>query len=200
MRIGVIADTHIPDRTDEIPAEVYDLFRGADLILHAGDVCQAWVLESLRAVAPVFAVRGNRDSRDLWQLLPNKIVVNAGHWRIGLVHGMRSRFQETADRLRYLQGDRRFLDQRLHVQSAFAGDGVRCIVFGHTHQVCHEVVDGVLLFNPGGVVPVPGGGPSSVGILEVTERGITGQVIVLRQPPRLLSLAEQTRRNLHRRW
>ncbi len=200
MRIGVISDTHIPDRTDEIPVEVFDLFRDSHLILHAGDVCQGWVLERLETIAPVVAVRGNRDSHELCQTLPYKTIVSADRWRIGLVHGMRSRLEEMADRLRYVRGDRRFRDQLLHVRSAFGEEDVRCIIFGHTHQTCNEVLDGVLMFNPGGVTPVPGGTPSSVGILDVTSEGITGQVILLSQPPRLLSLFEQTRRNLRRRW
>ncbi len=198
MRIGVLADTHIPDRTDELPAELGDLFRGVGLILHAGDVCVPFVLEQLRGIAPVIAVLGNRD-KDALGDLPRQTVINAERWRIGLIHGMRTRWQETPDRLRYVQGDHRFMDQRQYIRQRFAGDVPDCIVFGHTHQICNEVRDGVLLFNPGGVVRSPGGGPSSVGILETNEDGITGQIIHLRYPPRRITLAEEWKRSWRKR-
>lgn len=193
MRIGVLSDTHIPDRTDELPDEIFTIFRGVDLILHAGDVCEQAVLDRLWTIARVVAVQGNRD-KDSLPWLPYKTIVTAGPWRIGLIHGMRGRGQELADRVRYVRGDHRFLDQRQYVLQAFAKDNVHCIVFGHSHQVCHEVQEGVLLFNPGGVVRSPGGGPSSVGILTASENGITAEVVSLRHPPRALSFGEQLRR------
>ena len=193
MRIGVLSDTHIPDRTDGLPTEVFDLFRGVDMILHAGDVSEQAVLDGLAAIARVVAVQGNRD-KDRLPWLPQRTVVTVDHWRIGLIHGTRPRLEELADRLRYVRGDHHFVDQRRHVLRAFADAGVHCIVFGHSHQACQEVQDGVLLFNPGGVVPSPGGGPSSVGILTVSAEGITSEVIPLRHPPRSLSLGEQIRR------
>jgi hypothetical protein len=194
MRIGVLADTHIPDRTDELPGEILDHLRGVDLILHAGDVCRRDVLERLETVAPVKAVRGNRD----WRLpnLPWRAIVSAGRWRIGLIHGQQRHARQIADRLRYLGGDRSFRDQRQYVRQAFAGDAVHCIVFGHSHQVCQEIVDGVLLFNPGGVLRPPAGRASSIGLLEVSDAGITAQVIPLAHPPRPLSSLEQMRRSL----
>jgi putative phosphoesterase len=197
MRIGVLADTHIPDRTDELPVELRDLFQGIDLILHAGDVCVPSVLEQLETIAPVVAVLGNRD-KDALGDLPEQTVIQAGDWRIGLIHGMRTRWQETPDRLRYVQGDHRFMDQRQYIRQRFAGDVLHCIVFGHSHQACNEVQDGTLLFNPGGVVRSPRGGPSSVGILETSTSGISGQIIQLQHPPRRITLAEELRRSWRR--
>jgi hypothetical protein len=196
MRIGVLADTHIPDRTLELPEEIFGLFEGVDLILHAGDVCVRAVLDRLEEIAPVFAVRGNRDDKH-WRL-PDRQIVQAGSWRIGLTHGMRWRAVELPDRLRYLRGDHRFIDQRRSLCRAFAADGVHCIVFGHTHQVCNETQDGVLLFNPGGVTPTPGGGPSSIGMLEIDEAGIIGRILPLSRPPRLLTVEDLFQRTLKR--
>jgi putative phosphoesterase len=169
MRIGVLSDTHVPDRTAELPAEILELLRGVDLILHAGDISTPAALDRLRTIAPVVAVRGNRDGKAL-PFLPEKTVVSAGHWQIGLIHGDRSYLAETADRLRYLL-------------QVLAGQPVQCIVFGHTHQACNERQDGVLFFNPGGVVRSPGGGPSSVGILDVDSQGIAGAILALKNPP-----------------
>ena len=194
MRIGVISDTHVPDRADQLPEEIGEIFRGVDLILHAGDLCQARVLDWLRAMAPVVAVRGNRDDR--LTDLPEKAIVLAENWRIGLIHGTRLRSQEASDRLRYLLGDRSFREQQRFVRQAFADEAVHCIVFGHSHQVCHEMEEGILLFNPGGVVPSWRGGPSSVGLLEATGHGLVAQIIELRHPPQPLPLRERLRRSL----
>jgi uncharacterized protein len=190
MKIGVLADSHIPDRTDDLPAEIFTILRGVDMILHAGDICRQVVLDRLATIAPVIAVRGNRDEE--LPALPEQTIISAGPYRIGLVHGARPHAQETADRLRYLRGDHRFVDARRHVRQVFAHDDVHCIVFGHTHQMCNEIVDGILLFNPGGVARSPGGDPSSVGLLEI-EDGIRPLIIPLRYSPRRLSLVEQIR-------
>ena len=195
MHIGVVSDTHIPDRVRDLPAELRTLFSGADMILHAGDICEPAVLDQLRTLAPLVAVRGNRDDRALPFLL-EKTVIQAGAWRIGLIHGTCSRLAELSDRLRYVTGDHSFSDQRSHLLHVFADEAVHCIVFGHTHQACNDVRDGVLLFNPGGVARSPGGGPSSVGILDIDDTGIRGRVIALSRPPRSYSLAEQAWRAL----
>ncbi len=194
MRIGVLSDTHIPDRTDELPDDILTLFHDVELILHAGDVCVPAVLDRLRSVAPVVAVRGNRDKPEIWPGLPEKTIVEAGTWRIGLIHGTRPRLDEVGDRLRYLRGNYRFLEQRQSVQAAFAGETVHCIVFGHTHQVCNEVEGTVLLFNPGGVVRSWRGGPSSVGFLEIGGRGIRAYTVPLRRSPRTWTIPEQISR------
>jgi putative phosphoesterase len=61
MRIGLVSDTHIPEAGAEIPAQVYQAFRGVDLILHAGDMHIIDVLDWLENVAPVLGARGNGD-------------------------------------------------------------------------------------------------------------------------------------------
>jgi predicted phosphodiesterase len=61
MKIGLIADTHIPEAMPELPAQVREVFAGVDLILHAGDLHCLDVLDWLEATAPVLAARGNGD-------------------------------------------------------------------------------------------------------------------------------------------
>ena len=65
MRVVVLADTHAPGRWKSCPAPVAQYLRRADLILHAGDVCTAAVLDELSGYAPVRAVLGNNDSADV---------------------------------------------------------------------------------------------------------------------------------------
>lgn len=59
MRIGVISDTHIEEPEEDLPARVYEIFSGVDLILHAGDIYVPQVLDRLERIAPVTAVEGN---------------------------------------------------------------------------------------------------------------------------------------------
>ena len=61
MRIGLISDTHIPDVARAIPRNVSRAFSGVDLILHAGDIQLASVLDELERIAPVLAARGDDD-------------------------------------------------------------------------------------------------------------------------------------------
>jgi uncharacterized protein len=65
MRIVVLSDTHAPRRWKSCPPAVASRLRGADLILHAGDVCTAAVLDQLAQYAPVTAVLGNNDGADV---------------------------------------------------------------------------------------------------------------------------------------
>jgi len=56
---GLISDTHMPKRWRELPPAVFDLLQGVDLVLHAGDVGELWVLDQLSTIAPTLAVHGN---------------------------------------------------------------------------------------------------------------------------------------------
>lgn len=111
MRIGVISDTHVPVRARALPGEVFRIFAGVDLILHAGDLVTLDVLDELQAVAPVLAVRGNVDHPEVQERLPaalrievgpsgvvkveSKGIAGDGHSSpgivIGLVHGARGK-------------------------------------------------------------------------------------------------------------
>src|SRR5260370_34527141 len=89
-RVGVIADTHVPEALSALPGEIAGLFQGVDLILHAGDISSKEVLDELRLVAPVVTVRGNHVLIDL----PGRAIVEVGGKRIRLRHGHRSRWRE----------------------------------------------------------------------------------------------------------
>ena len=137
LRVVVLADTHMRTpgphehgRPPGLPATAWEHLRGADAILHAGDILDAGVLTLLAAVAPVYAVLGNNDLT-LVGLLPTARVVEIGGVRIGMIHdsGMSD---GRAERM-----NRRFPDA--HV-----------VVFGHSHVPVNEQgVGNQLLFNPG---------------------------------------------------
>lgn len=162
MKIGVISDTHIPSVTDKLPDRVFAEFRGADLILHAGDLVSLSVLDSLGTLAKVEAVCGNMDHLDVCAALPAKRIVEAGKFRIGLTHG----FGAPGGLLDWVK--RQFADER-----------VDAIVFGHSHHAMNEVIDGVLYFNPGTATDRRFSHELSIGMLDVDEQGVTGRIIPL---------------------
>src|ERR1035441_9489324 len=87
MRVVVLADTHAPGRWKSCPAPVAQYLRRADLILHAGDVCTAAVLDELSGYAPVRAVLGNNDSADVaaWGA-PPQLELDLAGVAVAMVH------------------------------------------------------------------------------------------------------------------
>jgi putative phosphoesterase len=148
-RVGVVADTHCPEFVDRLPASLFDALRGVDLIVHAGDVNGPGTLTELGRVAPVEAVRGDHD-RGLDLQLSREMEIEGR--RIVLVHGNRSRWVEEPQTLLWTLSLGYFKPH-----SGLPGalrrrfPNADAIVFGHTHRAHVETIDGVLLFNPGGV-------------------------------------------------
>jgi uncharacterized protein len=132
MKVAVISDTHAPRRWRTCPALVATQLRDADLILHAGDVCTAAVLDELAQYAPVVAVAGNNDGADVaaWGA-PEVASVDVGGLRVAMVHDSG---QATG---RLVRMRRRFPEADL-------------VVFGHSHiPLCETDADGFRIFNPG---------------------------------------------------
>lgn len=166
MRVGVISDTHIPTRARHLPPALFEIFRGVDLILHAGDVVEEQVLEELEALAPVEAVAGNMDPYLLASRLGRKKILQLGKFRIGMTHG------DVGDGYhREKTPERAF--------SLFSQDRVDCIVFGHTHRPYKAYMNGVLLFNPGSPTDRRREPRCSVGLLTVDESGIEAEHVYL---------------------
>jgi putative phosphoesterase len=144
MRIGLIADTHIPEARAELWPQVFDAFNGVDAILHAGDIYDLAVLDALATVAPLWACRGNGDDGSGGRpvqpahdrLAPTWTVELAG-LHVGLVHDMP--IPEMPPNLTVARWiERHFPDLRPDV-----------IVYGDSHVESVEVVDGILCVNPG---------------------------------------------------
>lgn len=131
MRVAVLADTHAPRRWRGCPAAVVAQLDGVDLILHAGDVCTAEVLDELATFAPVRAVLGNNDGPDVaaWGA-PQTLQVELAGLRLAMIHDSGPRVG------RQRRMHRRFPDADL-------------VVFGHSHIPLDEPGQGVRLFNPG---------------------------------------------------
>lgn len=141
-RVGVISDTH-----DLLRPEALRALRGCDLVLHAGDICGPEVLEALREIAPVIAVRGNNDHGPWAEALPETVTVDLAGISVVMVH-----------------------DLKTLLPAAVRGADV--IISGHSHQPRKEVRDGVLYFNPGSAGPRRFHLPISIGRLDVTRRRV----------------------------
>ena len=131
VRVVVLADTHIPDFAKALPVALAPALRRAGLILHAGDVNSAAVLNELAAYAPVHVALGNNDRLEVasWGASP-EVVLQIDGVRLAMVHDAGPR-QGRERRL-----SRRFPDANL-------------IVFGHSHIPIDAEASGIRFFNPG---------------------------------------------------
>ena len=178
--LGILGDTHIPDRVPELDSRVLDIFRQAkvEAILHAGDVSIQRVLEELGQVAPVYAVQGNRDIFSLRQL-PMRIELNFDGVSIGMAHGHGSFSRYMVDKIHRAIRGRLVESYLMRMLQTFPDADV--IVFGHLHLPCNFFLEGKLLFNPGSTsYPWPRGDPATVGLLHLREgNGPHGEIITL---------------------
>lgn len=170
VKFGVVADTHIPDRIGELHPRLLEVLRaeGVSQILHAGDICVPRVLDDLAQVAPVTAVRGNRDL--LMPGLPLIATVDLGGVPVALMHGHGGVTRYLRDKVLYLRHGYSFNRYvRLLVSESGAA---KVVIFGHTHTPEREWREGKLLFNPGSASFAPRGHRSpNIGILEVDAAG-----------------------------
>jgi putative phosphoesterase len=129
--VAVIADTHMPRGGRRIPEACLERLRGADLVLHAGDVTAASVLAELEAIGPpVHAVHGNMDDAELRERLPETRIVDAGGLSIGMTHD---------------PGPAAGREERLVRRFP----GCAAVVYGHTHLPQVERVGETWILNPG---------------------------------------------------
>ena len=148
MVIGVISDTHGVLRPEAVQA-----LRGSEHIIHAGDVGKPEILDELREIAPVTAVRGNIDKAAWARKLPETEVVEFGEVSVYVLHDL----------------------GRLDVKPAAAG--FKVVVYGHSHVPKCEEREGVLFFNPGSAGPRRFKLPISVGKLIVQGESVRGEII-----------------------
>jgi uncharacterized protein len=131
MKVAVLSDTHAPRYWKGCPPEVARRLEGVDLILHAGDVCRAQVLEELAAFAPVRAVLGNNDAADVaaWGA-PETLRLDLDGLPAAMVHDA---------------GPARGRPRRLRERFP----GAELVVFGHSHIPLDLTEGGLRIFNPG---------------------------------------------------
>jgi len=147
--IGVISDTHGLVRPQAI-----EVLEGVDMILHAGDVGNQEVLDTLNEIAPVVAVRGNNDKGEWAESLPDWEVVEVGNVSIYMLHDVKE------------------------IEISPAGS-FQVVVSGHSHKPAIEERRGVLYVNPGSAGPRRFTLPVSVAHLRVVGDKVKANIIEL---------------------
>jgi len=150
LTIGVMSDTHGLLRQEAIQALI-----GADHILHAGDVGDPLILDKLRWIAPLTAVRGNVDVSGVCRALPASYVVELGGRFFYLVHSVH--------------------DLDLSPKAA----GIAVVVSGHTHRAQIEEREGVLYLNPGSAGPRRFDLPVTMAKMTVADGAVRAEIVTL---------------------
>jgi len=180
VTLGVISDTHVPDRTRKLNPAVLRHFKQAEVsaILHAGDILAPRVLDQLGEVAPVFAVRGNRDWLWLRQLPKTRLLEFAGV-TIALTHGHGQVGRYLIDRFYFLLNG--YQPERLLPRLLATFPLARVIVFGHGHEPLNQWLNGQLIFNPGAAFLSNRAELNpSIGLLHISQGGqVQGEIIEL---------------------
>src|SRR5262249_16393106 len=148
--VGVISDTHGLLRQEALAA-----LAGSDVIIHAGDIGDLSVVERLRALAPVTAVRGNNDKGRWAADVPKTKVLEVDGAFFYVLH----------------IGDEVDLDRR--------AAGFHVVVSGHSHRPQIETLDGVIFLNPGSAGPRRFKLPVSVARVEVNDGVVQPEIIEL---------------------
>jgi len=176
MRIGVISDTHLPYLTKDFMDLVKDRFAGCQLVVHAGDFTSPEVYYYLNEIASgnLVAVYGNMDPPELRKLLPEKRIFEVLGVKIGLIHGWGAPY-----------------DLEEKIKGLFHAEGLKCIIYGHSHNSTNHKQGDVLFFNPGSPTDRYHAKVNSIGYLIIQYDEIKGEIIPvapLKRGPRFRSL------------
>ncbi len=150
MRIGVISDTHGLLRPEALAA-----LAGSDRIVHAGDIGSSAILAALNEIAPVTAVRGNNDTANWADTIPDTAVLPVGETRLFVLHDLKT------------------------LKLDPAAEGYRVVIAGHSHQPLIREAGGVLYLNPGSAGPRRFRLPISVARLTVSGADVVAEIIEL---------------------
>ncbi|HMK54358.1 MAG TPA: YfcE family phosphodiesterase [Methanobacteriaceae archaeon] len=164
MLIGLISDTHIPERASGIPKSIFEIFEDVEMIFHAGDLVSLDVKDVLNELAPTTCVQGNMD-RYYGLKLPERKLMEIEGVRIGLHHGEVFPRGDT-QQLRYIGLEM----------------GAEVLITGHTHSAFINQLDDLLLLNPGSPT-VPRLSEPSVMLMNVEQGKVEAQIITLGKSP-----------------
>ncbi len=149
--IGVISDTH-----GHLPGSVADAFDGVDLIIHAGDIGEADIIEALDKMAPTIAVRGNMDFDQWARALPTDKTVAINRTLLYVIHDA----------------------FRLKFNPNTAAPDV--VISGHTHRPLRQENQGTLYLNPGSAGYPKYGQPATVALLQIKGQSLQVRFVELK--------------------
>jgi len=167
VRIGLIADTHLPSLVrslDELGPQTADALRGIDLLLHAGDVSAPSVLDWCAQFADVLVAEGNNDLFHDSRMAKRQFLDVEG-WRLGMTHELRPESRPIGQ----------------IIDSSLDGELVDVLIGGDTHVERLEFRENVLLINSGSPI-LPhhlSTRLGTIGILEITRERIHAEIVVL---------------------
>lgn len=141
MRIGVISDTH-----GLLRPEVLEILASCNCILHGGDINRPDILDTLRAIAPLYVVRGNND-KEWAEDLPSSLKMVLDGVPVYMVHNKKDVPKELGD--------------------------VKIVIYGHSHKYAEQMMDGRLWLNPGSCGKRRFDQEISVAILTIEEQKLT---------------------------
>lgn len=147
MRIGLISDTH-----GLLRSEALDALAGVDEIIHAGDIGGREIMERLRAVAPVHAVRGNNDHGPWADELPLRLLLTLGGVRVHVLHDVKELAEDRAE------------------------EPFDVVVAGHSHKPVIGRRGRILLVNPGSAGPCRFRLPVAIGYLMIEDGSVRAEI------------------------
>jgi uncharacterized protein len=168
LKVGLIADTHMPGSIAKLWPQVFDGFADVDCILHAGDLHVASVIDELEELAPTFVCTGNGDLDVRHHRLQETWVGRLAGIEVGLVHKFPTPRRADAARL------------QKKLSQAFIGADPRVVVYGHTHLAEVHQVEGRTYINPGSPT-LPNNQSTRHGTIGVMEMDVTGVQVELLQ-------------------
>ena len=151
MRLVVLADTHIPDRSENIPASLVKELKKADLVIHAGDFTSLDAFKKIKSINSLKAVLGNLDAPELREFLREKETLMLQKYKIGIMHGF-GQAENVLD----------------NIKKQF-DDTFDLVIFGHTHNAFVQRIGRTLFFNPGSPTDKIFAAYNSYGIIELND-------------------------------
>ena len=158
MIVSVISDTHIPRRGKDIPQKAYEIIDRSDLLIHAGDILSTDFLGNLSRRVETRAVLGNNDEP---MDLPLTLEFELEGVNLAVIHDSGQK-KGRRDRMR-----NRFPSARI-------------IIYGHSHEPECSDEDGLLMFNPGSPTDRRRQPYHTMGLLEIENGEISGEIIILK--------------------
>jgi hypothetical protein len=149
-RIGLISDTHGLMRPEALSA-----LSNVELIIHAGDIGKSEILEALKTIAPVAAIRGNNDTAPWARELPQILDLQINNTNVRVLHNVRE------------------------ITDDPAAAGVQVVISGHSHKPSIETRGSALLVNPGSAGPRRFKLPITVGLLVLQKGDAKAEIIPL---------------------
>ena len=149
--IGLISDTHGLMRPEALEA-----LRGVDLIIHAGDIGKAEVMDALKPLAPLRAIKGNNDRGAWTKQLPDAMLLTVGGVKLYLIHDVHELSFDPAKRR------------------------IVAVISGHSHKPSIVQRDGVLFVNPGSAGPRRFKLPVTVGRLRIADGAVKAGIVDLK--------------------